>query len=118
MIFFRDSVTTWLMTTHKQVLRYLQKHGDLKSDTSIERIFVENLQYYFNGTLSRAFLSALADQLLYQGLLKNHLAMDRKLFNALMNASELSSVSSRKELTKLHRKLQSFIGKQELSLAH
>lgn len=94
------------MTTRKHVQVYLQKRGDLQlTHALIKSIFLVNLKNYLCGTVHRVFLSALADELLYLGLVKHRVCMDRALFEALMCASELPSAYSRHHVKRTHAAL-------------
>lgn len=76
-----------------------------------EQIAFDYIGFYLNGLISRRDLSSFADKLLYSSFKERSLSLDPELFHALMCASELGSVYSKDEMTKLHRKLQNYLKK-------
>ncbi|OGG30696.1 hypothetical protein A2973_01520 [Candidatus Gottesmanbacteria bacterium RIFCSPLOWO2_01_FULL_49_10] len=80
----------------KQIRHYLRMHGVYThpSPSLAQEIFREHIDNYFQGFITTAFFTSLADEFLYQFFKHPDGVLDCGFVNALLAASALSSVST------------------------
>ncbi|MDO8451474.1 MAG: hypothetical protein Q7S76_01260 [bacterium] len=83
--------------------------SDASDFASIEALFREHIAHYLDGLMSRSSIGMIADEILYVSLRSKKLKPSPRVFQMLMHASELPSISSPDHLAILHQTLQEYI---------